>query len=163
EDKAARADAGRRRGPRGCHRRPGREPGEKRASEPGERVPSGLPGEPDPRRGPRDRAGAGQPSGNGGRSESRDQGSPARFRGQNDSRIGFNHCGYDWSLDRGGTWGDTGTSPPPFWQTILLDGHTTDACSDPAATFDHLGNAYVTGILFDIVSAANGIFVAKSN
>src|SRR5207237_8504001 len=56
--------------------------------------------------------------------------------GQNDSRIGFNHCGYDWSLDRGGTWGDTGTSPPPFWQTILIDGHTTDACSDPHATCD---------------------------
>ena len=26
--------------------------------------------------------------------------------GQNDSRIGFNHCGYDWSFDGGKTWGD---------------------------------------------------------
>src|SRR5205823_4779132 len=33
--------------------------------------------------------------------------------GQNDSRIGFNHCGYDWSLDGGNTWGD---QVPPFYQ-----------------------------------------------
>ncbi|MEP6893825.1 MAG: hypothetical protein ABI927_08610 [Gaiellaceae bacterium] len=83
--------------------------------------------------------------------------------GQNDSIIGFNHCGYDWSLNRGREWGSVGTQPPPFWQTILQDGHTSDACSDPAATFDHLGNAYVTGVIFDINSPANGIFVAKSN
>jgi hypothetical protein len=83
--------------------------------------------------------------------------------GQNDSRIGFNHCGYDWSLDRGRTWGDTGTAPPPFWQEVLLDGHTADACSDPTATFDHLGNAYVGGIFFDINSPANALMVAKAN
>jgi hypothetical protein len=83
--------------------------------------------------------------------------------GQNDSRIGYNHCGYDWSLDRGGTWGDTGTAPPPFWQTILLDNHTSDACSDPAATFDADGNVFVAGLLFDIVSPASAIYIAKSN
>jgi len=48
--------------------------------------------------------------------------------GQNDSRIGFNHCGYDWSFDGGNRWGDM---VPPFWQFVLLDGHTADACSDP--------------------------------
>ncbi|TME71272.1 MAG: hypothetical protein E6I49_06835, partial [Chloroflexi bacterium] len=26
--------------------------------------------------------------------------------GQNDSRVGFNHCGFDYSLDGGVTWGD---------------------------------------------------------
>jgi hypothetical protein len=83
--------------------------------------------------------------------------------GQNDSRIGFNHCGYDWSFDRGRSWGDSGTSPPPFWQMLLADNHTSDACSDPAGSFDHLGNAYVTGVFFDIASAASAIFVAKSN
>ena len=31
--------------------------------------------------------------------------------GQNDSRIGFNHCGYDFSFDGGKTWGDM---VPPF-------------------------------------------------
>lgn len=80
--------------------------------------------------------------------------------GQNDSRIGFNHCGYDWSFDRGRTWGD---QIPPFYQFILLDGHTADACSDPTATFDANGNAYVGGILFDINSVANAFVVAKSN
>jgi hypothetical protein len=83
--------------------------------------------------------------------------------GQNDSRAGFNLCGYDWSLDRGRTWGDTGTSPPPFYQEILDDGHTADACSDPSGTFDELGNAYVTGVFFDVFSPASAIFVARSN
>jgi hypothetical protein len=83
--------------------------------------------------------------------------------GQNDSRIGFNHCGYDWTFDHGKSWGDSGTAPPPFWNELLEDGHTADACSDPSATFDHLGNAYVTGIFFDIASPANALFVAKSN
>jgi hypothetical protein len=83
--------------------------------------------------------------------------------GQNDSRIGFNHCGYDWSLDRGTTWGDTGTSPPPFFQFTLIDKHVPDACSDPSATFDHLGNAYITGIQFEVSFAANAVVVAKSN
>lgn len=92
---------------------------------------------------------------------------PVNFRnliaGQNDSRIGFNRCGYDWSLDRGRRWGDTGTAPPPFYNEILDDGATADACSDPSATFDDLGNAYVTGVLFDIFSPASALFVAKSN
>jgi hypothetical protein len=80
--------------------------------------------------------------------------------GQNDSRIGFNHCGYDWSFNNGRTWGD---QVPPFWQQLLADGHTSDACSDPTATFDSNGNAYVGGVFFDINSPASAFFVAKSN
>jgi hypothetical protein len=80
--------------------------------------------------------------------------------GQNDSRIGFNHCGYDWSFDRGKTWGD---QIPPFYQFVMADGHTADACSDPTATFDSKGNAYVGGVLFDVGSAASAFVVAKSN
>jgi hypothetical protein len=80
--------------------------------------------------------------------------------GQNDSRIGFNHCGYDWSFDRGKTWGD---QVPPFYQFVMADGHTADACSDPTATFDSQGNAYVGGVLFDVGSAASAFVVAKSN
>jgi hypothetical protein len=80
--------------------------------------------------------------------------------GQNDSRIGFNHCGYDWSNDRGKTWGD---QVPPFFQFVMADGHTADACSDPTATFDSKGNAYVGGVLFDVGSAASAFVVAKSN
>jgi hypothetical protein len=80
--------------------------------------------------------------------------------GQNDSRIGFNHCGYAWSFDGGKTWGDM---IPPFWGYVLGDGHTSDACSDPTATFDSVGNAYVGGILFDVASPASAFVVAKSN
>src|SRR3984893_16730597 len=80
--------------------------------------------------------------------------------GQNDSRIGFNHCGYDFSFDGGKTWGDM---IPPFYNFILGDGHTADACSDPTATFDTAGNAYVAGILFDITSPASAFIAMKSN
>ena len=80
--------------------------------------------------------------------------------GQNDSRIGFNHCGYDFSMDGGRTWGDM---LPPFFQYILKDGHTADACSDPTATFDAAGNAYVGGVLFDLNSAASAFIAMKSN
>jgi hypothetical protein len=80
--------------------------------------------------------------------------------GQNDSRLGYNHCGYDWSYDGGRTWGDM---VPPFYQYVMADDHTADACSDPTATFDAEGNAYVGGVLFDINSAASSFIVMKSN
>lgn len=80
--------------------------------------------------------------------------------GQNDSRIGFNHCGYDWSFDGGKTWGD---QLPPFWQFFLADGHTADACSDPTVSFDANGNAYIAGILFEVLGDANALIVMKSN
>ncbi|HET9002108.1 MAG TPA: sialidase family protein [bacterium] len=80
--------------------------------------------------------------------------------GQNDSRIGFNHCGIDYSFDRGRHWGD---QLPPFWQFALKDGHVSDAASDPAMAFDSQGNVYFTCIVFDVVAAANAIVVTKSN
>jgi hypothetical protein len=80
--------------------------------------------------------------------------------GYNDSRIGFNHGAYAWSFDRGNTWGD---QVPPFWQLILKDNHTADAFSDPTATFDAKGNAYIGSILFNVVSPASAIAVMKSN
>ena len=80
--------------------------------------------------------------------------------GQNDSRVGFNKCGYDWSFDGGKTWGD---QVPPFYQFVMADGHTADACSDPTATFDSKGNAYIGGVLFDVGGAASAFVVAKSN
>ena len=84
--------------------------------------------------------------------------------GQNDSVIGFNHCGYDWSFNRGQTWGSVGTAPPPFSQELFVGTNdTADACSDPAGTFDHLGNAYITGVFFDVADAESSIWVAKSN
>jgi len=80
--------------------------------------------------------------------------------GQNDSRIRFNHCGYDWSFNGGNSWGD---QLPPFYQFVQLDNHTADACSDPTGAWDSHGNAYVGGVLFDIASGANSIIVMKSN
>ena len=79
---------------------------------------------------------------------------------QNDSRVGFDHCGFDWTLDGGSHWGD-GT--PPFFQLELLPGHTADVCADPTVTWDSHGNAYLAGNLFDVDDAANAIIVAKSN
>src|SRR2546428_8723719 len=80
--------------------------------------------------------------------------------GQNDSRIGFNHCGYDFSFDGGKTWAD---QLPPFYQFINKDGVTFDACSDPTATFDSVGNAYVGGVLFEVFFADSAFLVTKSN
>ena len=80
--------------------------------------------------------------------------------GQNDSRIGFNHCGYDWSFDGGKTWGD---QVPPFYQHVNPDGVTYDACSDPTATFDSNGNAYAGGVFFEINYADSAFLVLKSN
>ena len=80
--------------------------------------------------------------------------------GQNDSRVGFNHCGFAWTRDGGGHWGD-GT--PPFFQLELLPGHTADACANPTVTWDSQGNAYLAGNLFDVNDSANAIGVAKSN
>ena len=80
--------------------------------------------------------------------------------GQNDSRLGFNKCGYDFSFDGGKTWGD---QVPPFYQFVNGDGTTFDACSDPTATFDSQGNAYIGGVLFMINYADSAFVVAKSN
>src|SRR5207302_5628319 len=58
--------------------------------------------------------------------------------GQNDSRIGFNKCGFDYSLNGGATWGD---GLPPFFQHLSLLGHTYDAASDPAISVDGTARA----------------------
>jgi PASTA domain len=81
---------------------------------------------------------------------------------QNDSRIGFNHCGADWSSDGGQQWGD---QTPPFWQFTLLDGHTADACVDPTVTWDSRGNSYVAGSLSEVSSASGStaLVAAKSD
>ncbi len=91
--------------------------------------------------------------------------------GQNDSRVGFNHCGFDYSYDRGEHWGD---GLPPFWSrlngppaghTILGGagtGHTYDAASDPVLAFDSRGNAFYSCVTFDINSNASGLFVSLS-
>ena len=57
--------------------------------------------------------------------------------GQNDSRVGFNHCGFDYSLDGGAHWGD---GQPGFFQHLNPGTlHTYDAASDPNVTFTGTG------------------------
>ncbi|MEP7190671.1 MAG: hypothetical protein ABI901_15890, partial [Roseiflexaceae bacterium] len=92
--------------------------------------------------------------------------------GQNDSRIGYNKCGFDYSFDSGKTWGD---GIPPAFQRINNPqggvnsiggdegtGHTYDAGSDPALAFDSRGNAFYSCILFDVASNASGLYVTRS-
>ncbi|HEV8669540.1 MAG TPA: hypothetical protein VGS01_02260 [Candidatus Limnocylindria bacterium] len=79
--------------------------------------------------------------------------------GQNDSRVGFNRCGFDYSLDGGVTWGD---GQPPFGQHLSPIGHTYDAASDPALTFDGNGRAWYSCVVFDVNSNASGLFVVPS-
>jgi len=100
--------------------------------------------------------------------------------GQNDSRVGYNQCGIDWSLDNGKHWGDL---LPPFRQrtnhpelmgptadnpnnnTIAGGpgtGHTYDAGSDPASAVDSQGRAYFSCVVFDVASNASGLYVTQS-
>ena len=79
--------------------------------------------------------------------------------GQNDSRVGFNHCGFDYSLDGGVTWGD---GQPGYFQHLSQVGHTYDAASDPNVTFDGQGRAWYSCVVFDINSNASGLFVNPS-
>ena len=80
--------------------------------------------------------------------------------GQNDSRIGFNHCGFDYSLDSAHTWGD---GLPGFFQHLNPGtGHTYDAASDPAVTVAGDGTAWFSCVLFDVASNAAGLMVIPS-
>lgn len=100
--------------------------------------------------------------------------------GQNDSRVGYNQCGIDYSLDNGKTWGDL---LPPFRQkqnqplaelptasdpnkhTIAGNPgteHTYDADSDPTVAFDSQGNAFFSCVAFDVASDASLLWVGLS-
>jgi hypothetical protein len=100
--------------------------------------------------------------------------------GQNDSRVGFNQCGIDWSTNNGKDWGDL---LPPFRQKLnnpagqepvtgdpnrhtILGGpgtnHTYDAGSDPALAMDALGRGYFSCVVFDVASDASGLYVTQS-
>jgi hypothetical protein len=93
--------------------------------------------------------------------------------GQNDSRVGFNQCGIDFSTNDGKNWGDM---LPPFRQHLnspeLDEGHTLlgtpgtfhtyDAASDPVNASDSSGRAFFTCVMFDVASNASGVFVMES-
>ncbi len=93
--------------------------------------------------------------------------------GQNDSRVGFNQCGIDYSTSDGRLWGDM---LPPFRQSLnapqfaapnTINGdpgtlHTYDAASDPVNAADSHGRAFFSCVTFDIASNASGLFVTES-
>ena len=100
--------------------------------------------------------------------------------GQNDSRVGYNQCGIDWSTDNGKHWGDL---LPPFRQKVnnpareeptatdpnrhtIAGGagtlHTYDAGSDPAVAFDSQGRGYFSCVGFDVFSNASLLYVTQS-
>jgi hypothetical protein len=100
--------------------------------------------------------------------------------GQNDSRVGYNQCGIDYSTDGGHNWGDL---LPPFRQhenapdfdgpsavnpnTNTINGdpgtyHTYDAGSDPANAVDSRGRAYFSCVIFDVFSNASGLYATQS-
>ena len=80
--------------------------------------------------------------------------------GQNDSRIGFNHCGFDYSLDTGAHWGD---GIPPYFQHLNPGTlHTYDAASDPNVTFTGAGRAWYSCVVFDVASNASGLVASPS-
>lgn len=100
--------------------------------------------------------------------------------GQNDSRVGYNQCGIDFSTNNGTNYGDL---LPPFRQKLndpasqeptagdpnrhtIMGGpgtfHTYDAASDPALAFDSHGRAFFSCVVFDIASNASGLYTTMS-
>lgn len=93
--------------------------------------------------------------------------------GQNDSRVGFNQCGVDFSTDNGKHWGDM---LPPFRQRFNApetDGpntiaggsgtnHTYDFGSDPTVAWDSHGRAFFSCLMLDIADDATGLYVTAS-
>jgi hypothetical protein len=101
--------------------------------------------------------------------------------GQNDSRVGFNQCGIDFSTNNGRNWGDmlppfrshendpasmeAGVNGNPNRNTIQGGPgthHTYDADSDPTVAFDSQGRAFFACVMFDDRTNASGVFVTQS-
>lgn len=100
--------------------------------------------------------------------------------GQNDSRVGFNQCGIDFSTNNGKNYGDL---LPPFRQKLnnpagqepnatdpnrhTIQGgpgtfHTYDAGSDPALAMDSHGRSFFSCVAFDINTLASGLYTTMS-
>jgi hypothetical protein len=93
--------------------------------------------------------------------------------GQNDSRVGFNQCGIDFSTDGGKHWGDM---LPPFRQRFnspesdgpntVAGGQGTDKTydfgSDPTVAWDSQGRAFFSCLMLDIGTDATGMYVVQS-
>jgi len=79
--------------------------------------------------------------------------------GQNDSRIGFNQTGLDYTLDGGRHFRDF----QPGTRFLSCQGIGYDAFADPSVTFNANGAMYFAAVGFDLGDATSGLFVWKAD
>ena len=79
--------------------------------------------------------------------------------GQNDSRMGFNQTGLDYTVDGGKRFGDF----QPGTRFLSCAGIGYDAFSDPSVTFNANGAMYFAAVGFDLGDATSGLLVWKSD
>ncbi len=83
--------------------------------------------------------------------------------GQNDSRLGFNRQGVDYTFDNGLHFGDY-QPPSTQTQTSTGDEWTFDAVSDPTEAWGPNGEMYFGAVMFDVLHDGwTSIYVMKSN
>ncbi|CAN5127959.1 sialidase family protein [soil metagenome] len=80
---------------------------------------------------------------------------------QNDSRMGFNQTGLDWSIDGAQHFGDYAI--PTQFARCGGTAPTVDAFSDPSHEFASDGTLYYDAIGFDLFDNLNGIWAWASN
>lgn len=74
--------------------------------------------------------------------------------GQNDSRVGFNQTGLDWSVNGARNWGDY--SIPTRFLNCATAGY--DAFSDPALAFAGDGTLGYVGVGFNLATPTSGLY-----
>lgn len=74
--------------------------------------------------------------------------------GQNDSRVGFNQTGLDWTINGGKNWGDY-SIPTRFLNCATA---AYDAVSDPSQAFSRDGTLSYVGVAFNIASPISGLY-----
>jgi hypothetical protein len=87
--------------------------------------------------------------------------------GQNDSRLGYNRQGVDYSIDGGAHWGDYQPPTTQVGTSVCVNAScqwTYDAVSDPALAFGSNGSFYYALLGFDFLNDANtGLWMLRSN
>ena len=74
--------------------------------------------------------------------------------GQNDSRVGFNQTGLDWTINGGKNWGDY--SIPTRFLNCATGAY--DAFSDPSQAFARDGTLGYVGVAFNLASPTSGLY-----
>ena len=73
--------------------------------------------------------------------------------GQNDSRVGYNQTGVDYTTNNAANWGDYSV-PTRF---TACDGYGYDAFSDPALAINSSGSMSYVAVGFDVFNATSGL------